>query len=147
MYMCVCMYMRVNEHTTERKTERFGKGSGFFPFFFPPPPPPFDAKVLSRTRKHTITLPLHTHTFHLSIHTHTHSTPTHTSSHMCSHSKRALHPLTLTPTQPPTHSRALPNSSHSLPSHPIPSPPTTTTTTEHTHVNTHAHTYTHTVSH
>lgn len=59
---------------------------------------------------------------------HTHP---HTSSHMCSHSKRALHPLTLTPTQPPTHSRALPNSSHSLPSHPIPSPPTTSTT--HTH--------------
>lgn len=83
-----------------------------------------------------------THILFTFLYTHTHSTPTHTSSHMCSHSKRALHPLTLTPTQPPTHSRALPNSSHSLPSHPIPSPPTITTTTERTHVYTHTHTHT-----
>lgn len=85
-------------------------------------------------------------TFHLS--THTHSTPTHTSSHMCSHSKRALHPLTLTPTHHP-HTHVHCQIAHSLPSHSIPStpthPPTTITTTEHTHVfYTHKHTHAHT---
>lgn len=118
----------------------------FFPLFFPPP---LSAKV---TRKHTITSPFaHTHarartTFHLS--THTHSTPTHTSSHMCSHSKRALHPLTLTPTHHP-HTHVHCQIAHSLPSHSIPSTPThpppsppLSTRMYFTHINTRTHTHT-----
>lgn len=90
----VCVYVCVNEHTTERNLVRFARGVEFFPYFSPPA---FDAKVFGWTRKHTITLPLHSHTFHLSIHIHTLNTHSHFQSHVLSLKESSA------PTHPDTH--------------------------------------------